>query len=104
MPRGEGGEGNFPSPCRKDFPKINVDRMLPQSKLSLNAFMSWYSTFNGSHFGFPPSSMHRLTAWAGWHFGVNYLIITIICDYSFFAISDCNDFADINFCDFMKPN
>ena len=34
-------------------------------------FTSWYPKFNGSHFGLPPSSIHRMD-WTGWQFRVNY--------------------------------
>ena len=49
----------------------------------------WYSKFNGSHFGLPPSFIHRMTAWTGWQSRVNYDIH--VCAPIFFILQEKNE-------------
>ena len=41
---------------------------------------SWYPNFNGSHFGLPPSSIHRMTGLGGKFVLVNYDVCAISPD------------------------
>ena len=47
-------------PIARDFSFLNSVTGL-QSKWGLCANTSLYPTFNGSHFGLPPSEIHRMT-------------------------------------------
>ena len=43
------------------FIALHSDALMLKCAMGLVRITSWYPNFNGSHFGLPPSEIHRMT-------------------------------------------